>query len=280
MVSPMRWIVLSALALSLAIVLAACAGKEEAQVTPTPAATPASTEIPPAAQEYWSQVKQLIGALVPEASEVSFRVSQVGREQGPMVDIVLLATFPDGPQPRLHIIRDPLQEATPYSTVQGFDVYKSKATLWAKLDEADPPLWAGTATDEGLESYLDFYVSREPALANEHFWNAFSYAEQRIVQALGADVSYLWVTFDDRWNPQGQQAGGFRLQAKNQESTAYVGVLFSQGDPELDFTNLATTLGQDFRQRFAVPDVPLEETEVREWGYPNHVWYALWETGQ
>ena len=283
-----------ALLFAVAAVATACAGQEQGRVTPTPAATPAPTpaptlaltqttsptEIPPAVQEYWSEVEQLIGRLVPEASSFSFRVSQLSRAEGPMVEIVLLATFPDGSQPRLHIVRDPNSAAAPFSTLQGFDVYKAKDTLWAKLDEGPPPLWAGTATNEGLGSYLNFYVSGEPALTNEHFWNAFSYAEQRIAQALGADVSYLWISFDDQWNPQGQQAGGFRVQAGSQERTVYVGVLFSEGDPDLDFVNLATTLGQDFRQHFAVPDVPLEEAEVRQWGYPNHVWYAQWEAAQ
>jgi hypothetical protein len=283
-----------ALLFAVAAVAAACAGQEQGRVTPTPAATPvptpaptlaltqttSPTEIPPAVQEYWSEVEQLIGRLVPEASSFTFRVSQLSRAEGPMVEIVLLATFPDGSQARLHIVRDPNSAAAPFSTLQGFDVYKAKDTLWAKLDEGPPPLWAGTATNEGLGSYLNFYVSGEPALTNEHFWNAFSYAEQRIAQALGADVSYLWISFDDQWNPQGQQAGGFRVQAGSQERTVYVGVLFSEGNPGLDFTNLATTLGQDFRQHFAVPDVPLEETEVRQWGYPNHVWYAQWEAGQ
>lgn len=286
----MRRIALSALTLSLAVVLAACAGREEGQVTPTPAATPAltpaptqtpiPTEILPAAQEYWSGVEQLIGDLIPEASSFSFRLSQLRRAEGAMVEVVLLAAFPDGSQPRLHIVRDPNPAATPFSTLQGFEVYKAEDTLWAKLDEGQPPLWAGTATNEGLGSYLDFYVSGEPALTNEHFWNAFSYAAQRIAQVLGADVSYVWISFDDQWNPQGQQAGGFRVQAGSQERTVYLGVLFSEGDPELDFANLATTLGQDFRQRFAVPDVPLEETEARQWGYPNHIWYAAWETGR
>lgn len=283
-------IALSALTLSLAVVLAACGGREEGQVTPTPAATPAltpaptqtpiPTEILPAAQEYWSEIEQLIGDLVPEASSFSFRLSQLRRAEGPMVEVVLLATFADGSQPRLHIVRDPNPTATPFSTLQGFEVYKAEDTLWAKLDEGQPPLWAGTATNEGLGSYLDFYVSGESALTNEHFWNAFSYAVQRIAQGLGADVSYVWISFDDQWNPQGHQAGSFRVQAGSQERTAYVGVLFSEGDPGLDFTNLATTLGQDFRQRFAVPDVPLEETEVRQWGYANHIWYAAWETGR
>ncbi len=274
----MRRIALSALGLSLAVVLAACGSQEEAQVTLTPAATPTPTEIPPAVQEYWSEVEQLIGRLVPEACSFNFRLSQLSRAEGPMVEVVLLAAFPDGSQPRLHIIRDANRAATPFSTLQGFEVYKAKDTLWAKLDEGQPPLWAGTATNEGLGSYLDFYVSGEPALTNEHFWNAFSYAEQRIAQALGADVSYVWISFDDQWNPQGQQAGGFRVQAGSQERTVYVGVLFSEGDPEVDFANVATTLGQDFRQRFAVPDVPVEETEVRQWVYPNHIWYAVWET--
>jgi hypothetical protein len=286
--SSVRWIALAALALVLAVtaVLGACGGQGQGQVTPTPAATPAPTqtpiptEIPPAVQEYWSEVERLIGGLVPEASSFSFRLSQLRRAEGAMVEVVLLATFPDGSQPRLHIVRDPNPTATPFSTLQGFDVYKAEDTLWAKLDEGQPPLWAGTATNEGLGSYLDFYVSGEPALANEHFWNAFSYATQRIAQAPGTDVSYVWISFDDQWNPQGQQAGGFRVQTGSQERTVYVGVLFSEGDPELDFANLAATLGQDFRQQFAVPDVPLEETEARQWGYPNHIWYGAWETGR
>ncbi len=282
----MRRIVLAALTVNLAVVLIACGGQEEGQVTPTPTATPAPsqtatpTEIPPAAQEYWSDVEQLIGGLVPEASTFSFRLSQLRRAEGAMVEVVLLATFPDGSQPRLHIVRDPNPTAAPFSTLQGFEVYKAEDTLWAKLDEGQPPLWAGTATNEGLGSYLDFYVSGEPALANEHFWNAFSYAEQRIAQAPGTDVSYVWISFDDQWNPQSRQAGGFRVQAGSQERTVYVGVLFSEGDPGLDFANLATTLSQDFRQQFAVPDVPLDETEVRQWGYPNHIWYAMWEASR
>jgi len=281
-----RRIVLAALTVNLAVVLIACGGQEEGQVTPTPTATPAPsqtatpTEIPPAAQEYWSDVEQLIGGLVPEASTFSFRLSQLRRAEGAMVEVVLLATFPDGSQPRLHIVRDPNPTAAPFSTLQGFEVYKAEDTLWAKLDEGQPPLWAGTATNEGLGSYLDFYVSGEPALANEHFWNAFSYAEQRIAQAPGTDVSYVWISFDDQWNPQSRQAGGFRVQAGSQERTVYVGVLFSEGDPGLDFANLATTLSQDFRQQFAVPDVPLDETEVRQWGYPNHIWYAMWEASR
>jgi len=284
--SSVRRIVLAALTVNLAVVLIACGGQEEGQVTPTPTATPAPsqtatpTEIPPAAQEYWSDVEQLIGGLVPEASTFSFRLSQLRRAEGAMVEVVLLATFPDGSQPRLHIVRDPNPTAAPFSTLQGFEVYKAEDTLWAKLDEGQPPLWAGTATNEGLGSYLDFYVSGEPALANEHFWNAFSYAEQRIAQAPGTDVSYVWISFDDQWNPQSRQAGGFRVQAGSQERTVYVGVLFSEGDPGLDFANLATTLSQDFRQQFAVPDVPLDETEVRQWGYPNHIWYAMWEASR
>lgn len=267
---------------------AACGGKEEGEATPAPTATSAvipaetaiPTEVPPAVREYWAGIEELITNLVPQASRFSFRVSQLTRPEGAMVEVVAQAAFADGAEARLHIVRDPNPMATPFSTIDGFELYKSDDTLWAKLEDGDPPLWVGVPGEKGLKAYLQFYVSGDPPLTNDRFWKAFSYAKARISQALGTDVSYLWVDFHDQWNPPGHKAGGMRVQAGSQERTAYVGVLYSEGDPELGFSNLVVALGSSFKQRFALPDAPLQETEAREWGFANHIWYAEWETEQ
>ena len=59
-----------------------------------------------------------------------------------------------------------------------------------------------------------------------------------------------------------------------------MGVLYSVADSELDFSNLEAALVSAFGQTFVLPDVPLSETEVSEWGFANHIWYAEWTTGR
>jgi len=276
--------------LALAAVAAACGGGGGSQATPTAAPTQTITSTRTATPrptttavqgEYWSRAQQVIRRLVPEASRLELGLFDLSDPERPAVDMIVFARLPGGLEPRLHIILGSNERAQPLGRYHGdFELYKVEAITWAKLVGGELPLWAGSPDEDGLKAYLDFYLSGEPPLTNEHFWNAFSYAEGRISGALGGDISQLRIDFDDGWNPRGHDAGGIAFRAAIQGKQAYVGILYSEGDGGLDFASLATTLGGDFRQRFALPDIALEESQSREWGYANHIWYGEWETGR
>ena len=86
--------------------------------------------------------------------------------------------------------------------------------------------------------------------------------------------------FDDAWDSGGLEAGGTRIEATQGSRHAYVGVLYAASDSGLDATALVERLGEDFRLQFAVPSGSAQESETREWGYPNHIWFVQWETAQ
>jgi hypothetical protein len=193
------------------------------------------------------------------------------------VELTIYPAFVSG---RLHVIQFSDRGETFFGKYKDFDVYKLEETPWAKLADGQPPLWVGSPSEDTLHSYLDFFASGEPALTTERFWNAFAYAEAQIGAALGTEADLLQIAFDDAWNRGGLQAGGIRIEAGQGNRHAYVGVLYAPADSGLDAATLVERLGEDFRLQFAVPSGSTEESETREWGYPNHVWFVQWETAQ
>jgi hypothetical protein len=250
-----------------------------ATASPSPSATLTSSPQPSgtAATVSWATVRQVIQRFVPESTAFKAFVPRITDSDRPNVDITIYPAFVSG---KLHIIQFSGRGETFFGTYKNFDVYKLEETPWAKLADGEPPLWVGSPSEETLHGYLDFVASGEPALVNDHFWNAFAYAEAQIGAALGADPALLQIDFNDAWN-QGEalRAGGVRIEATQGNRHAYFGVLYAPAESGLDGTTLLERLGEDFRLEFAVPSGSTEESETREWGYPNHIWYVQWETG-
>lgn len=274
--------------LGLALALtAACGGGETAesptpvppQATATPLASPAASPRPQAtaAAGSWAGFRQVMERFVPQSTAFKAYIPQITDPDRPNVDLTIFPAFVSG---RLHVIQFSGRGETFFATYNGFDVYKLGETPWAKLADGQPPLWVGSPSEDALHRYLDFFVSRQPALTNQRFWNAFAYAEAHIGGALGPGVAILQIDFDDAWNHRGLQAGGVRIEAAQGNRHAYVGVLYAPADSGLDATTLVERLGEDFREHFAVPAGSTQESESRDWGYPNHVWFVQWETAQ
>lgn len=269
------------LALSLT---AACGGGGEdvgpsgtAPPSTTPLASPAASPQPQAtaAAETWAAFRQVIQRFIPDSTAFKAYLPRITDPDRPKVDLNISPAFVSG---KLHVIQFSDRGETFFGKYKDFDVYKLEETPWAKLADGQPPLWVGSPSEDTLHRYLDFFASGQPALTNDHLWNAFAYAEAQIVAALGSDVDLLQINFDDAWNRGGVQAGGIRIDASQGNRHAYVGVLYAPADSGLDGTTLVERLGEDFRQQFAVPSGSTEESESREWGYPNHVWFVEWET--
>ena len=285
---PWRPAVLIALGLALTLA-AACGGgggtKEPLpQGTARPSATAASAEPSgTAAVGAWAGFRQVLQRFVPESTAFMAYMPSITDVDRPNVDLSITPAFVTG---RLHVIQFSGRGETLFGKYADFDVYKLEETPWAKLADGQPPLWVGSPSEDTLHSYLDFFTSGEPALTNARFWNAYDYAEARIASAMGNDIALLRVDFDDTWARVNPAAGGIRIEATQGNRRAYMGVLYAPADSGLDGTTLVERLGEDFRERFAVPDSasqPLtnaqwEELENSEWGYPNHVWLVQWET--
>jgi len=219
----------------------------------------------------------VIQRFVPEATQLKAFLPRITDPDRPNVDISIFPSFVSG---KLHVIQFSDRGETFFGQYNDFDVYKLGETAWAKLADGQPPLWVGSPSEDTLHRYLDFFASGEPDLANERFWNAFAYAEARIGAVLGGDPAILQIDFDDAWNRGGFQAGGIRIDAAQGDRHAYVGILYAPADSGLDGATLVERLGNDFRERFAVPEGSTEESESREWGYPNHIWFVQRETVQ
>lgn len=260
---------------------AACGGGETAgppaQGTTRPSATPGVSPQPSAAAEHWTTVRQVIQRFVPESTAFTAYLPRITDPDRPNVEFNIFPAFATG---KLHIIQFSDRGETFFGKYKDFDVYKLGETPWAKLVDGQPPLWVGSPREDVLHGYLDFFASGDPELTNDHFWNAFDYAEAYIGAALGSDVDILQIDFDDQWNWGGLQVGGIRIDAALGDRRAYVGVLYATADSELDGATLVERLGEDFRQQFAVPIGDVQESETREWGYPNHIWSVQWETAQ
>jgi hypothetical protein len=249
------------------------------QATATPLASPTASAWPQAtaAAGEWAAFRQVIERFVPESTAFKAYMPQITDPDRPNVDLTIFPAFISG---KLHVIQFSGRGETFFAKYDGFDVYKLGETPWAKLADGEPPLWVGSPSEDTLHRYLDFFDSRQPALTNERFWNAFGYAEAYIGAALGADVAIVQIDFDDAWNSGGLQVGGVRIEAAQGNRHAYVGVIYAPADSGLDAAGLVERLGEDFRQHFAVPAGSTQESESREWGYPNHVWFVQWETAQ
>ena len=278
---PWRPALLLLLGLALALT-AACGGGGETtgsppQGTARPSGSPAASPQPSgtAAAGDWATFRQVIQRFVPESTEFTAYIPRITDPERPNVELTIYPAFVSG---RLHVIQFSDRGETFFGTYKDFDVYKLEETPWAKLADGQPPLWVGSPSEDTLHSYLDFFAAGEPALTTERFWNAFAYAEAQIAAALGADADLLQISFDDAWDRGGLQAGGIRFEASLGNRHAYVGVLYAPADSGLDGTTLLERLGEDFRLQFAVPSGSTEESETREWGYPNHVWFVQWET--
>ena len=274
------------LLLGLALALtAACGGggetTESPQGTNEPSSSPSvGTAASPqpsgtVAVTPWATVRQVIQRFVPDSTAFKAYIPRITDVDRPNVDLSIAPAFVSG---KLHVIQFSGRGETFFGKYKDFDVYRLEETPWAKLADGEPPLWVGSPSEDTLHSYLDFFASGGPELTNEHFWNAFVYAEANIGAALGNDVAIVQIDFDDAWNARGLQAGGIRIEAAQGNQHAYVGVLYAPADSGLDGATLVERLGQDFGQRFAVPSGDTEESESREWGYPNHVWFVQWET--
>jgi hypothetical protein len=212
---------------------------------------------------------------VPDSTAFKAYIPRITDIDRPNVDLSITPAFVSG---KLHVIQFSDRGETFFGKYKDFDVYKLEETPWAKLADGEPPLWVGSPSEDVLHDYLDFFAAGEPPLTNERFWNAFAYAEASISAALGDDVALLQIDFDDAWDRGGLEAGGIRIEATQGNRHAYVGVLYAASDSGLDATALVERLGEDFRLQFAVPSGSAEESETREWGYPNHVWFVQWET--
>jgi hypothetical protein len=262
--------------------MAACGGGGETtgsppQGTARPSGSPAASPQPSgtAAAEPWAAVRQVIQRFVPDSTAFTAYIPRITDIDRPNVDIRISPAFVSG---KLHVIQFSDRGETFFGKYKDFDVYKLEETPWAKLADGQPPLWVGSPSEDTLHSYLDFFAAGEPALTTERFWNAFAYAEANISAALGDDVALLQIDFDDAWDRGGLEAGGIRIEATQGNRHAYFGVLYAASDSGLDATALVERLGEDFRLQFAVPSGSAEESETREWGYPNHVWFVQWET--
>jgi len=275
------------LGLALALTAACGGGGGETVASPTamPPATATSLASPAAsprplataAAGQWVTFRQVIQRFVPESTSFKAYIPRITNPDRPDVDLNIFPAFVSG---KLHVIPFSGRGETFLTKYKGFDVYKLGETPWAKLADGQPPLWVGSPSEEALHRYLDFFASGEPALTNERFWNVFAYAEAYAGGVLGADVALLQIDFDDAWNHRDVQAGGIRIEVAGGNRHAYVGVLYAPADSGLDATTLVQRLGEDFREQFAVPAGSTQESESREWGYPNHIWFVQWETAQ
>ena len=283
------------LVLGLALTLtAACGGggkttgsssQGTARPSSSPSVSPAASQQPSgtAAAGTWADFRQVIERFVPDSISFTAYIPRITDPDRPNVDLRISPAFVSG---RLHVIQFSDRGETFFGKYGDFDVYKLEETPWAKLTDGQPPLWVGSPSEDTLHSYLDFFAAGEPTLTTERFWNAFAYAEAQIGAALGGEVAILQIQFDDAWNSGGLQVGGVRIEAARENRHAYVGVLYAPADSGLDGTALVERLGEDFRLQFAVPSSPPQElenaewseSETREWGYPNHIWFVQWET--
>ncbi len=184
-----------ALCFVLAVALAVAAACE-AGPTPQSAtvARPEDTAGP------WAAFWQVVQRFIPESTAFQAYMPRITDPERPDVDLTIFPAFAGG---KLRVIPFSGRGETFLATYNTYDVYKLGETLWAKLADGQPSLWAGSPSDEALHRYLDFFDSRQPALTNERFWNAFAYAEACVRASLGADVALLQFDFDDAW-----QAGG------------------------------------------------------------------------
>lgn len=173
----------------------------------------------------------------------------------------------------MHVVSDvdAVAGADPMGEYEGFSVYKQKATYWAELTSEPVPLYAGTPSNEGLETYIDFYRSGEPKLSDEQFWNGFAYARERISEALQETPTLLVVDFDSEWRPQ---AGGMRIEAALSERRVQVSVLYATEDVQIDAQEFDQDLIGAFKERFAVAAEAEDQPEVSNWGYANRIWYT------
>ncbi len=284
---PWRPAILLLLGLALALTAACGGGGETTGSSPQGTARPSSS--PPAsaaaspqpsgtaAAVPWADFRQVIQRFVPDSISFTAYIPRIADPDRPNVDLRIFPAFVSG---RLHVIQFSDRGETFFGKYGDFDVFKLEETPWAKLADGQPPLWVGSPSEDTLHSYLDFFAAGEPALTTERFWNAFAYAEVQIAAALGADADLLQISFDDAWDRGGLQAGGVRIEAAQENRHAYVGVLYAPADSGLDAATLVERLGEDFRLQFAVPTGDTQESETREWGYPNHVWFVQWETAQ
>jgi hypothetical protein len=233
----------------------------------------------------WTAFRQFIQRFVPESTAFTAYIPRITDPDRPNVDLRISPALVTG---NLHVIQFSDRGETFLGTYKDFDVYKLEESTWAKLADGQPPLWVGSPSENTLHGYLDFFTSGEPALTSDRFWNAFAYAEAQIGAAVGGDPALLQIDFDDAWDHGGQRAGGIRIEAVRGDRHAYLGVLYAPAESGLDGTTLLERLGEDFRLQFAVPSFPpqemqnahWEESETREWGYPNHIWFVQWEAAQ
>jgi hypothetical protein len=228
------------------------------------------------AQEFFSRSEEVIQELVPEAQAFRLGLGSVGEESGTHVDMAA-STLLEG-EPRMHVLSDAdaVADADLVGEYEGFSIYKQKATFWGELVAEAPPLYAGTASNEGLEAYIDFYRAGEPKLSDERFWNGFDYARERVGEALQEAPSQLVVDFDGVWKPE---AGGMRFQVVLGERRLDVAVLYAREGVEAGDQGFDQDLVEAFKQQFAVPAEAEDQGEVSDWGYDNRIWYADTGTG-
>jgi hypothetical protein len=227
-------------------------------------------------EQTFSRYEDAIQELVPEARAFNLRVSSVDEESGRQVNLTI-STALEG-EPRMHIISGvgAVAGAAIVGEYEGFSVYRQKATFWGELAAEPAPLYAGTLSKEGLETYIDFYRSGEPKLGDERFWNGFAYARERFSEALQEAPSLLVVDFDGGWKPE---AGGMRIEAVLSERRLHVAVLYAREGAQLDAQGFDQDLVKAFKQRFAVPAEAEDQPENSDWGYANRIWYADTATG-
>jgi hypothetical protein len=238
------------------------------------AASCGSEETP--AEEFFSRSDQVLRRLVPDANAFSLRLFSAGQDSESQVDFIV-STALDG-EPRMHVVsdEDAVAGADLVDEYEGFDIYLQKATSWAELVGEPAPLYAGTPNREGLRSYVDFYVSGEPVLTDERFWNGFDYVQKRIGEVLKEEPSLLVVDFEGEWKAD---VGGVRVEVTLGTRRLYVGVLHAREGVPQDSEGFDEELVAAFKQRFAVPSEAEEQPSSADWDYGHRIWFLDTSSG-
>lgn len=220
------------------------------------------------ASEFFSRAEETMRRFVPEARALNLRLFE--EDSGLLMDLII-STELEG-EPRMHLVsdEDAVKGAEPAEAYEGFSVFQQKATFWADLTAGEDPLFAGTPSEQGLRTYLDFFRSGRSELTDERFLEAFSFAGDLIDREISDVPTLLVVDFDGEFQPE---AAGVRIEATVGERRLYVGVLYEREDGGANGGGLDEAAGA-FAQRFALPDGAEEEPANPDWDFEHRIWFA------
>jgi hypothetical protein len=217
-------------------------------------------------EQLFSRSAEVLRRLVPEASEFNGRFLRVADDAPEDVDLTI-ATLLDS-APRVHVLSDSdaVDGAEELEAYEGAKIYLQKDTYWAELTLGDQTLYAGTPSEDGVREYVDFFISREPELSNQRFWDAFGYAEERVGQELDETPSLVVVQFGGELV---DGTGGLRLEARQGDRQLYVGVLYANDDDG----ELSAEAVEQFQTTFVVPETAEEQPENADWDFAHTAWF-------